>query len=117
MLPSEMMKTNLLLKGKDAGCSARSLHSLFPVWSRLSPWEPCCKILSCHVLPGFRAAWVCLMPDKSVEALQDFLTCNFYMLSYFSQFPSLLLFFLSHFFISITASAIEFPKARSDSKE
>lgn len=86
MLPSEMMKTDLLLKGKDAGCYARSLHSLLPVWSRLTPWEPCCEILSCHVLPGFRATWVCLMPDKSVEALQDFPTCNFYMLSYLVSF-------------------------------
>ena len=81
-----MMKTDLLLKGKDAGCSARSLHSLLPVLSQLTPWEPCCEILSCHVLPGFRAMWVCLMPDKSVEALQDFPTCNFYMLSYLVSF-------------------------------
>eukprot|EP00069_Balaena_mysticetus_P021779 bmy_13791T0 len=65
MLHSEMMKTNLILKGKDAEYCAHPLHILIHVWSQLSPREPCCKILSCHVDPDFLATWVCLMPDKS----------------------------------------------------
>lgn len=70
MLYSELMKTDLILKGKDAGDCARFLHALTEHWSQFSPQARRCTIPSCLVRPDFLAAWVCLMPDKSVsEAL------------------------------------------------
>lgn len=64
------MKTNLILKGKDAGDCAHFLLVLTQHRSQFSPQGRRCTILSRLVRPDFLAPWVCLMPDKIVlEAL------------------------------------------------
>lgn len=109
MLHSEMMKTNLILKGKDAGNCAHFFtcsHSPGPS----SLWGPCCMILSCQVYPEFLAMRVCLKPNKGVlEALflKSFQSVVFryhYILMSFLPYP--FTFSLVPFFISIIASMI-----------
>lgn len=63
-----MMKTDLILKGKDAGDSAHSLHVLAHIRSQFPP-RGCCMVLPCQVNPDFLAERVRDARRERVRAL------------------------------------------------